>query len=608
MNPTLTMRDAHATDGLGTGHSAPHAEVARHPGGDSGPGYKTYVDALRANAARFPGERGFTFLVDGDAEGATFTWAELDRRARALAVELLEHCSPGDRALLVYEQGLEYVAAFFGCLYAGIIAVPAYPPDPSRLAKTLPRLKVIADDSGPKVILASHLVMPLREHFQSMDTERRGCEWIDTEDFTDARADEWRAPEIGGATIAFLQYTSGSTSNPRGVMVTHANLIDNSETMRQGVMFGQGKVIVGWVPQYHDMGLCGTILLPVYCAGHSVLMAPMSFLMRPLRWLQAISKYKAWMSAFPNFALELGAKKATPEQRAALDLDSWRFAVNGAEPIRAASLRKFSEHFGPAGFRAATHMAGYGMAETTLVTTLSPHAEEPGVLRVEPGALDRHEVRIAAAGDANAREVVGCGFAFGATRVIIVHPDTREQYAEDAVGEIWIQGGSVAQGYWGRPEDSERLFRAEVQGAPESGTWLRSGDLGFVHEGELYVTGRIKDMIIIDGTNHYPQDIEATVESCHPSIRAGCIGAFPVDIDGAERLVVVAEVVTGGAPFDPREATAAIRKAVSACHDARVHDVVFLKTRGIPKTSSGKLQRHACKRGYLHGTLDILER
>lgn len=567
--------------------------------------YTTLVEMLRERARERGDARAFTFLVDGEGLTQDLTFGELDRQARAVAATLQECCAPGDRALLLYEPGLDYIAAYFGCLYAGVLAVPAYPPEPMRLEKTLPRLRVIADDSQSAVVLTSSAVMPLKSAFASMNPGTKGKEWFNTTDLDIAAAEPWREPRISGGTLAFLQYTSGSTTAPRGVMVSHNNLLDNVAT--GGVLgnYTPETVFVSWLPQYHDMGLIWGIIQPLYNGSHGVLMSPMTFLQRPYRWLKAISDYRATATGFPNFALDLCVRKVTPKQRDTLDLSSLKLAVNGSEPIRPESLDRFTEYFAPCGFAHETHCPGYGLAEATLVVSLASVPDPPARATVRVEALERHKVVVANGQEEGTRTLVGCGRTPRNWRVLIVNPETCILCAPDEVGEIWVSGACVAQGYWNRGEETERTFKALLADTGE-GPFLRTGDLGFLRDGELYVTGRIKDMIIVDGLNHYPQDIEATLEACDKAVRPGGSAAFAVEVEGAERLVVAAEVSDARPPT--QELTALFRKEISAWHDLHLHDVVLLSPRSLPKTSSGKIQRHAARDGYLAGTLDVVER
>lgn len=568
--------------------------------------YETFVDVVRRGAEIQSDFAAYVFLMDGEDQEAVLTYAELDSRARAIAVRIREACVPGDRALLVFEPGLEYIVAYFGCLYAGVVAVPAYPPEPARLEKTLPRLQVIADDSSPAVVLVSSMVMPLKDLFVGMNPSTSAKTWINTEEIRDG-GEGWAGPNLGRDSLAFLQYTSGSTKQPRGVMVTHGNLLDNVATSCITGKYGPDDSFVSWLPQYHDMGLIGGILQPLYGGFLGVLMSPMSFLQRPSRWLRAITKYRGRTSAFPNFALELCTGRVTDEQMATLDLRTWKMAVNGSEPVRPASVHRFNEKFAARGFDPNSHCPGYGLAEATLIVTFNAMHDAPRFIALDANAFERHKVAVAAEGDSQAKSYMSCGRTLGDMRVRIVHAKTRVECAPDEVGEIWAAGPSLAKGYWQQSDETERTFNARIAPTGE-GPFLRTGDLGFLHEGELFVTGRIKDMIIVDGANHYPQDIEATLEASHHALRPGCSAAFSVERDGQERLVVVAEAAGNGSPLDREEVTKAVRAAVSSNHALRVYEVVLLKPRALPKTSSGKLQRHACRAGYLAGALDVVER
>ena len=568
--------------------------------------YGTFVDVVRQRADSQPNFAAYVFLTDGDDQQAILTYAELNARARAVAIRLREVCAPGDRALLVYEPGLEYIVAYFGCLYAGVVAVPAYPPEPARLEKTLPRLQVIADDSSPSVVLASSMVMPLKDFFVAMHPGTSAKTWINTEEIRDG-GEGWAAPNIGRDSLAFLQYTSGSTKQPRGVMVTHGNLLDNVATSCVTGKYGPDDSFVSWLPQYHDMGLIGGILQPLYGGFLGVLMSPMSFLQRPSRWLRAITKYRGRTSAFPNFALELCTNRVNDEHMSTLDLRTWKIAVNGSEPVRPASVLRFNEKFAACGFDPDSHCPGYGLAEATLIVTFNAMHDAPRFVAVDGNAFERHKVVLAAENDPHAKSFMSCGRTLGDMRVRIVNAKTCVECAPDEVGEIWAAGPSLAKGYWQRPDETETTFNARIASTDE-GPFLRTGDLGFLHEGELFVTGRIKDMIIDDGANHYPQDIEATLEASHHALRPGCSAAFSVERDGQERLVIVAEASENGSKLDREEVTKAVRAAVSSNHALRVYEVVLLKPRALPKTSSGKLQRHACRAGYLAGALDVVER
>jgi 1-acyl-sn-glycerol-3-phosphate acyltransferase len=444
--------------------------------------------------------------------------------------------------------------------------------------------------------------------------------WLATDNVADDLAEEWREPAVSGNTLAFLQYTSGSTAAPKGVMVSHSNLLHNSAYIKEACDLTADSVAVTWLPPFHDMGLIDGIIQPLYTGFPCFLMPPQAFLQRPVRWLQAISRYRAIHSGGPNFAYELCIRKITPEQCTTLDLSSWCSAYNGAEPIRKGTLERFAEAFGAYGFRLRFFYPCYGLAEATLMVSGGLLKDEPVFCTVQAAALEQNQSVEAPKQQQHVRTLVGCGRAIPDTEILIVRPELLTQCSPGEVGEIWVSGPSVAQGYWNRPEETEQTFWAYLADTGE-GPFLRTGDLGFLKDGELFVTGRLKDLIIVGGRNHYPQDIELTVEQSHPALRSSGCAAFSVDVADEECLVVVAEVERhyqpgrsrqdGEPSFNPKGClppnvegiVRAIRRAVVEEHDVRVHTVLLLKAGSIPKTSSGKIQRHACRAGFLAGTL-----
>jgi amino acid adenylation domain-containing protein len=562
------------------------------------------IDLLRWRAAHQPNQQSYTFLLDGEAAEARLAYAEVDRQARAIGALLQDAGAAGERILLLYPPGLDYVAAFFGCLYAGAVAVPAYPPNPARLERTLPRLQAIVNDAQPLVALTTTPILSMVGLLSSMSPDFQKLRWLATDALPPTLADEWRDPAAQPATLAFLQYTSGSTAAPKGVMLTHANLLHNSLLIHQAFAHSTASQGVIWLPPYHDMGLIGGIIQPLYAGFPVTLMSPVDFLQRPLRWLQAISRYHATTSGGPNFAYDLCVRKITPEQRATLDLSSWTVAFNGAEPIRPETLERFAEAFAPCGFRAEAFYPCYGLAEATLIVSGGLAGDQPVVRGFAGAALDQHQVHAITATSADARVLVGSGRVLADQQIAIADPAHGRVCAAGTVGEIWVGGPSVAQGYWRRAELTEQTFHAQLPGS--DGSFLRTGDLGFVWESELFVTGRLKDLIIIRGRNHYPQDIELTVERSHPALRPGCGAAVAVDVGGEERLVIVQEVERQHRNVDLDVVAGAVRQAVAAAHEVHAYAVVLLKPGGIPKTSSGKVQRHACRAGYLAGTLETL--
>jgi acyl-CoA synthetase (AMP-forming)/AMP-acid ligase II len=454
--------------------------------------------------------------------------------------------------------------------------------------------------------------------------------WLASDSLADELSDQWREPEINGDTLAFLQYTSGSTASPKGVMVSHANLLHNERVIHAAFEHNEQCSGVSWLPVYHDMGLIGTMLQPLYAGFPFTLMSPVDFLQRPVRWLNAISKYRATVSGGPNFAYDLCVRKVSDEQKESIDLSSWDLAFSGAEPVQASTIEAFSKAFEQCGFRRETFYPCYGLAESTLFVTGDIKSRVPVVLDVEAEALQEHKVIEALSdGSASARKLVSCGRVWLDQTVQIVDSETLVPCPPGAIGEIWVSGPSVTKGYWGLPEESERTFGAYAAGQSREGPFLRTGDLGFLQANELYVTGRCKDLIIFNGRNYYPQDIEWTVERCHPGLRLGCSAAFSLEIDREERLIVVAEVerryqqkvqappsgerrvedeptMSDGAASDFSEVMAAIRRAIAAEHELPAYAIGLLKSGSIPKTSSGKIQRHLCKKAFLDNSLDLL--
>lgn len=560
------------------------------------------VDLVRHRARCQGDDVAFTYLVDGENEQVYLTNAELDRRARAIAAQLQLMRLVGERALLMYPAGLDFIAAFFGCLYAKVVACPIYPPRRNRAAA---RIRSVADDAGARVVLTTQSVLDRVSPLVSASPDLSRLTWLTTCGLPDALEECWEEPRIDGETLAFLQYTSGSTGAPKGVVLSHANLLHNSALIAHAFEHTRSSVGVFWLPSYHDMGLIGGIVQPLFIGRPNVLMSPMAFLQRPYRWLSAISRFGGTTSGGPNFAYELCVRSISPGERRTLDLSRWRVAFNGAEPVRAETIERFCEAFAPCGFRQESFLPCYGLAEGTLLVA-SGQVTTKAVRRLfSATALAAGEVRDRK-GEEATRVVVGCGQCMPQQEIAIVDPDTMIACGEGRVGEIWLRGPSVAQGYWNNPEATAVTFQARISGSGE-GPYLRTGDLGFLDQGELFVTGRIKDLIIIHGANFYPQDIEQTVQGCHASLRADSGAAFAIEIEGEERLVVVQEMERQfrgplESVFD------AIRSAVSAEHDLAVEEIVLVRAGGVPKTSSGKIQRHACREAYLAGSLNVIGR
>ncbi len=586
----------------------------------------TLVELLRSRALQQPEQRIYAYLIDGEIEAAHLTHGALDRQARAIGAILQSYRARGERALLLYPAGLEFISAFFGCLYAGVIAVPLPPPNMAQPQRTVPRLRTIANDAQPMFVLTTSSILAKVEGLFTQAPELRTLHWLATDKVVGSAADEWQDPAAAANTLALLQYTSGSTAVPRGVMVSHENLLQNSAHISQAFEITSDTVSVTWLPVFHDMGLTNGIVQPIYGGRQCVLMPPQSFLQRPARWLQAISRYKATISGGPNFAYEMCARKITPEQRDGLDLSSWKVAYNGAEPVRVDTLKRFATAFSSCGFRPSFFYPCYGLAEATLIVSGGLMKDEPVLCTTRVAALEHNGIAEASDAAQNVRTLVGCGSAMPDTKIVVAHPESMTACAPDEVGEIWVSSPSVTQGYWNRPEETKGIFNAYLADTGE-GPFLRTGDLGFLRDGELFVTGRLKDLIIIGGRNLYPNDIEFTVEQSHAAVRSGCCVAFSVDVIDDERLIVAAEVErryqperhqlngesrddshasnqNGRSPADLDAVSRAIRRAVAEEHDVRVHAVVLLKAGSIPKTPSGKVQRRVCEARFRDGTLE----
>jgi acyl-CoA synthetase (AMP-forming)/AMP-acid ligase II len=565
-------------------------------------GFATLVDLLRYRATHQPDKVAYTFLVDGETEEVNLTYKQLDEQARAIGSSLQSMGVRGERALLLYPQGLEFVSGFFGCLYAGVIGVPAYPP---RQNHSLLRLQAIVSDAQAKVVLTTSTVLSNAAQQIAQSPDLQALQWITTDEIDVNLAQRWHDPIVTPDTLAFLQYTSGSTGTPKGVMVSHENVMYNQQQIKQAMQHTEKTIFVGWLPLFHDMGLIGNMLQPLYLGIPCILMSPVAFLQRPLRWLEAISRYQATTSGGPNFAYDLCARKITSEQKESLNLSSWNVAFNGAEPVRADTMKRFAEAFASCGFRPNAFYPCYGMAETTLIVSGGLTADVPILTTVQADALEENRV-VAAFGEDGAQTLVSSGQTILDQKIVIANPETLRSCQPDEVGEIWVSGANVAKGYWDRTIATQETFQAYLTDTGE-GPFLRTGDLGFIQNGELFVTGRLKDLIIIGGRNHYPQDIELTVEQSHPALKPGSGAAFAIEVDGQERLAIAQEVERQYIrKLNVDEIVKSICQAVSQNHELQVYAVLLLKTTSIPKTSSGKIQRHACRRGFLANSLDTV--
>ncbi len=546
-----------------------------------------------------PETRAFTYLRDGEEEDTVWTYGQLGRKARAVAAALQSASALGQRALLLYPSGPDFVAAFWGCLLAGAIAVPVYLP---RFNHNLQRLKLILRDAEAGFVLCSQTVLQRMQPFIKGDIQFSSLCFISTDTLSDNLAAGWKNPGISPSAIAFLQYTSGSTDDPKGVMVSHSNVLANQKQIQKAFQQTSESLIVGWLPLYHDMGLLGNVIHPVYLGAQWILLSHIAFLQRPYRWLKAISDYRATVSGGPNFAYDLCTRRITDEEMSSLDLSCWKVAFNGAEPVRAETLEKFSAKFGRIGFNASAFSPCYGLAEATLYVSGHASSSPPRTLNLDRTCLQEHRVRLSSNGAATRRIVSSGRLACGDT-VAVVNPESLVEIAPDEIGEIWVSGPSIAQGYW-RNQDSGGVFRARLAG--RNVPYLRTGDTGFVDNGELFITGRLKDLIIVRGRNHYPQDIEATAETACPVLRAGSGAAFSIEAaNGEEELVIVYEVERGGEK-KTGGAIGAIYNAVVEQHEIQPAAIALVRHGTIPKTSSGKVQRYLCRNSFLAGTLEAI--
>ena len=578
----------------------------------------TIIDRLRHHARAMPEVAAYTFLRDeGAADSLTFD--QLERRARGLARILLAHAKAGDRALLLYPSGLEFITAFVACLYAGIIAIPATTPRKNRSGE---RLKSIFNDSTPRLILTtSDIVVTVTKTFP----RGSGAACVATDIITAKSAgDDDDLPVPTPGSIAFLQYTSGSTGTPKGVMVTHENLAANALTLQEGLGLSENSVNVGWLPLFHDMGLIGNVLTALYVGFPCVLMLPGAFLQKPLRWLQAITKYRGTMVGGPNFGWDYCARVITEEEKAGLDLSSVVTAYNGSEPVRAGTLEYFYLAFRRQGFRREAFFPCYGLAESTLFVSGGPAERPPSVLEIDSDALAHNRVELARSPTEPSHKVVGCGRAWLDTTVKVINPETGFACAVDEIGEIWVSGRSVARGYWGRPAETEETFQAYTADTRE-GPFLRTGDLGFIRDGELFITGRLKDLIIIRGRNIYPQDVERCVENVVDFIKPNACAAFSIEAEGEEALALVVEadrrmvrtverrnkqqesLKEGREPsVEVESLVSRMRQAVAEEFEINLHQVTFVMPGSFPRTTSGKVQRSTCRLRMLQGTLDVV--
>jgi len=576
--------------------------------------HTNFVNLLRDRAQSQPDQTAFIFLKDGEAEAGRLTYQALDQQARAIAAELQSTTEPGDRALLVYpyEAGLEFIAAFLGCLYAGVVAVPSHPP---RNRYGLTDLQARLTSAQATIGLTTQaLSARLKRQLTDSRTDKladqaiSSLRWCATDRLSPGLSDYWTQPQIHPDTLAFLQYTSGSTGTPKGVMITHECILHNQQVLQMAFGHSKHSIGVGWLPLFHDMGLIGNVLQAIYLGAACVLMSPIAFIQKPVRWLQAISRYQATTSGAPNFAYDLLCRQVTDQQKQALDLSHWDLAFSGAEPIRMATIDRFAAKFASCGFQRTAFYPCYGMAEATLFVTGGKKAEPLTVKWVEEAALEENRVVQAnSSSQRGARAIVSCGRPWLDSKIVIADPQTLTLCAADRVGEIWVSGAGLGKGYWNQPESTDRTFRAYLKDTGV-GPFLRTGDLGFLQADELFITGRLHDVLVFWGFNHYPEQIEQTVTACHPAFRSNSAAAFAVSVNGEDRLVVVQEVERSERDrLTISEVIEPIRWAIFQEHFVDVYAIALLKPGSLPRTPSGKIQRHACKQKFLDNSLEILD-
>jgi acyl-CoA synthetase (AMP-forming)/AMP-acid ligase II len=567
--------------------------------------YASLVDLLAARAAEQPNARAYVFLSDQGDEDSVLSFGELKRRAQGVAGHLIEGGNPGDRALLLFGPGLDFIIAYFGCILAGMLPVPMMVP---RRNSSLDASASIVGDCNPRFIMTNARLNSARPDLR----DRFGgaqMQWllVDQDNLSSSRQMP-ALPRPTADAVAFLQYTSGSTSAPKGVRVTHGNLIANLEMLRVGFGNTRDSTYASWTPLYHDMGLISNVLQSLYLGSPCVLLSSATFIQRPLSWLRAIHRYRAEVSGGPNFAFDLCVRRFRAEQMQDIDLSCWKVAFNAAEPLRADTLERFAATYGPYGFNARAMYPSYGLAEATVLVSCGQRGAGPVIRTVGLAALRRNEIASPTAHDDRHR-MVGCGRNIAGQRLAIVDPQTCRRLGADRIGEVWVAGDHVCKGYWHNAEATRSTFQARIAGEQEDETWLRTGDLGFMDEaGELFITGRIKDMMIVRGINYYPQDIENTVYNSHPALRPHCSAAFSVLTDESEeKVVVVQEVERSRGRIDVEDILASIREAVVNEHEIALDSIVLIPPGTIPKTTSGKIQRNQVRQMWLQHAFAAIE-
>lgn len=556
----------------------------------------TFVDAMRRTAAVAADLRGIRFYSD-EQNSVRLGYAELDQRARARAVDLVQRGhGPGDVAVLAFDPGLDFIESVYAALYAGMTIAPVPVAVGRNPRAAVDRLEAIVEDSGSRLVLTAPSALMLLEQASLPGVE---VSFLGEPD--PALAARWESPQIDPSSVALLQYTSGSTGAPKGVIVTHANLVANESAIGEAVGDGAHSVLVGWLPHYHDMGLIGLLLRPVFAGSDLVLTSPSRFLRRPLFWLRLITRHRGTLTVAPDFAYRLCAEVVTDAQVAELDLSSLQQVLTGAEPVKIATVRDFAERFAAAGFEPSVFIPAYGMAETTLIISAAA-GREVRAITVDLGALDNGDLLPAA--DGRTADLVLCGPPVRGTVVAIVDPATQQRVPDGRIGEIWVSGPSVTRGYWGRPEETALSFGLELEG--ESGSFLRTGDLGAIVDGEVVVAGRLKDLIIAKGRNIFPQDVEAGASSVVTS-DPGCLAAAFELTDQPSEVGVVVEIEPRAlASTDPNVVVADVRRVLASEFALASTGIALVRKGTLPRTTSGKIQRRRARRELLEGSLSVV--
>ncbi|MFY9226982.1 MAG: AMP-binding protein [Blastocatellia bacterium] len=594
------------------------------------PNINTIINILNQRAENTPEKVIYTYLVDGENQQQTLTCGELREKTKAISVYIQRYVKAGERALMFYPPGLEFIPAFFACLASKIIAVPLPPPNLSNPERALSRLQTIIVNANPSLALMPSSMLAKMKDIAIEIPMVKNILMLSTDDIDLTLANEYKPLEIEQKELAYLQYTSGSTSEPKGVMISHDNILHNCKMIKTLHIFKDNSVSLTWMPNFHDFGLVDGIISNLYSEIPVVFLSPLAFLQKPVRWLKAVPKFKVTHTGAPNFAYELCLRKITEDQLEGLDLSTLKDVNNAAEPVRKETVENFIQKFSPYGFQRNAMHPAYGLAESTLVITSAYENDErePLYVYLDRSALEKHEVVYVDSTHPNHTVITGCGKSTEDVNLLIVNPETLEVCLENRVGEIWVSSQSVALGYWNNLAETEKNFKAYLANNKEV-AYLRTGDLGFLKEGELFVTGRLKDMLIIRGQNYYPQDLERILEKSHPALRLGCSAVFFIQSNGEELICVVVEIesdhlsslfhtqsslsVDLSTQFSiNKEVTesifSAIRQAVSKEFELQVYGISLIKPGTILKTSSGKIRRQACKEAFINNKLSEIDR